>query len=63
MKTKQIIEAEHLYKEFRENLRRLATLMILVGIGLMIIGIIKGICEKVASVKQLNYLDQEVSKV
>jgi len=44
MKTKQIIEAEHLYKEFRENLRRLATLMILVGIGLMIIGIIKGIC-------------------
>ena len=40
----KIIEAEHLYKEFRENLRRLATLMILVGIGLMIIGIIKGIC-------------------
>jgi len=43
MKTKQIIEAEHLMKEFKENLRRLAVLLMIVGVGLIIYGIVKGI--------------------
>ena len=43
MKTKQIIEAEHLMKEFKENLRRLAVLLMIVGVGLIIIGIVNGI--------------------
>lgn len=43
MKTKQIIEAEMLYREGKENLRRLAVLVIIFGIGLIIYGLIKGI--------------------
>lgn len=39
MKTKQIIEAEHLMKYFKENLRRLAVLIIILGIGLVGIGL------------------------
>lgn len=43
MKTKQIIEAEHLMKEFKENLRRLAVLLIIIGIGLIIYGLIRSL--------------------
>jgi hypothetical protein len=38
-----IIEAEHLMKEFKENLRRLAVLIMIVGVGLIIYGIVKGL--------------------
>lgn len=34
----KIIEAEHLYKQGKENLQRLATLLIIIGIFLLIIG-------------------------
>jgi len=43
MKTKQIIEAEMLYREGKENLRRLAVLIMILGIGLIIYGLVKGI--------------------
>ena len=38
-----IIEAEHLMKEFKENLRRLSVLIMIVGVGLIIIGCFKSI--------------------
>jgi hypothetical protein len=43
MKTKQIIEAEHLMKEFKENLRRLAVLIMIVGVGLIVIGLVRSL--------------------
>lgn len=39
MKTKQIIEAEMLYREGKENLRRLAVLIMMIGVGLIGIGL------------------------
>ena len=43
-KGKAIIEAEMLYREGRKNLRRLVVLIMILGIGLIIYGLVKGIC-------------------